>query len=107
VTLSDDVARSVRAARKRRGWSSADLAARCAALGASDLTENVIENIESRSARASKRPRSVTVDELFALADALQVQVGALLPDMRIADLRHDALSEAIAALERLRDDRA
>jgi transcriptional regulator with XRE-family HTH domain len=57
--------------RKRRDWSAADLAARCAALGAADLTENVIENIESRSARASKRPRPVTVDELLALALAL------------------------------------
>jgi hypothetical protein len=59
--------------RKRRDWSPADLAARCVALGAADLTENVIENIESRSARASKRPRPVTVDELLILALALNV----------------------------------
>ena len=59
--------------RKRRDWSPADLAARCAELGAADLTENVIENIESRSARASKRPRPVTVDELLTLAAALNV----------------------------------
>lgn len=59
--------------RKRRGWQPADLAERCRELGAPDLTENVIENIESRSARASKRPRPVTVDELASLALALDV----------------------------------
>jgi hypothetical protein len=45
----------------------------CGPLGAADLTENVIENIESRSARASKRPRPVSVDELLTLALALNV----------------------------------
>jgi hypothetical protein len=59
--------------RKRRDWSPADLAARCKELGAGDLTENVIENIESRSARASKHPRPVTVDELLTLSLALNV----------------------------------
>ena len=73
MTVSDSVAARIRQVRKRRGWSPADLAARCTALGATDLTENVIENIESRSARASKRPRPVTVDELLALAAALAV----------------------------------
>jgi len=73
MTVSDTVAARVREVRKRRDWSPADLAARCAELGAADLTENVIENIESRSARASKRPRPVTVDELLILADALNV----------------------------------
>jgi transcriptional regulator with XRE-family HTH domain len=73
MTVSDVVAARVRQIRKRRDWSPADLAGRCAALGAADLTENVIENIESRSARASKRPRPVTVDELLALAVALNV----------------------------------
>ena len=67
------MAARIRQVRKRRGVSPADLAERCAALGAADLTENVIENIESRSARASKRPRPVTVDELLALAAALNV----------------------------------
>jgi transcriptional regulator with XRE-family HTH domain len=71
MTVSDIAAARVRKVRKRRGWSPADLAARCAALGAADLTENVIENMESRSARASKRPRPVTVDELLVLAAAL------------------------------------
>jgi transcriptional regulator with XRE-family HTH domain len=73
MTVSDIVAARVRQVRKRRDWSPADLAARCAELGAADLTENVIENIESRSARASKRPRPVTVDELLVLSLALNV----------------------------------
>jgi transcriptional regulator with XRE-family HTH domain len=73
MTVSDITAARVREVRKRRGWQPADLAARCAELGAPHLTENVIENIESRSARASKRPRAVTVDELLALAGALNV----------------------------------
>jgi hypothetical protein len=73
MTVSDAVAARVRQVRKRRDWKPADLAARCAELGAGDLTENVIENIESRSARASKHPRPVTVDELLALALALDV----------------------------------
>jgi transcriptional regulator with XRE-family HTH domain len=72
-TASDVAAAQVREWRKRRGLSPADLAARCEALGAGDMTENVIENIESRSARASKRPRPVTVDELLTLAIALNV----------------------------------
>jgi transcriptional regulator with XRE-family HTH domain len=73
MTVSDIVAARIRQVRKRRDLSPADLAGRCAALGAGDLTENVIENIESRSARASKRPRPVTVDELLVLAVALNV----------------------------------
>jgi transcriptional regulator with XRE-family HTH domain len=74
MTVNDIVAARVREVRKRRGWSPADLAARCAALGAGDLTENVIENIESRSRRGgTKHPRPVTVDELLALALALNV----------------------------------
>jgi transcriptional regulator with XRE-family HTH domain len=73
MTVSDIVAARVRQVRKRRDWLPADLAERCAALGAADLTENVIENIESRSARASKRPRPVSVDELLTLALALNV----------------------------------
>lgn len=106
MSLSDDVAREIRAARKRRGLSVGQLAARCAELGAPELTAQALYKLEGQRARADRRPRPVTVDELFIFADALQLQAGALLPDMRAADLRHDALSEAIAALERLRDDR-
>jgi transcriptional regulator with XRE-family HTH domain len=59
--------------RKRRGWQPADLASRCAELGADGLTEDVIENIESGRRSGGKRRRAVTVDELLALALALNV----------------------------------
>jgi hypothetical protein len=71
-TVSDVVAARVREARKARGWLTGDLAARCAELGCPELTENVIENIESgRRDRTGRRRREVTVDELRVLSDAL------------------------------------
>jgi transcriptional regulator with XRE-family HTH domain len=97
VSLSDDVAREMRALRKRRKMSAEQLAQRMSDLGM-PWSRTVVAKLETG------RRGMVTVDELFALADALEVQVGALLPDMRSRDMRHDALSEAIAALERLRD---
>ena len=66
------MAARVREARKARGWQVADLAARCAELGHPELTENVLENIESgRRSRDGRRRRAITVDELRVLADAL------------------------------------
>ena len=83
MTVSDEVAARVRQWRKRRGWKPADLAARCAELGAADLTENIIENIESRSRRGgTRRPRPVTVDELLVLALALDIAPVHLLAGM-------------------------
>jgi transcriptional regulator with XRE-family HTH domain len=70
---SDMVAARVRKVRKRRGWQPADLAARCAELGAGHLTENAIENIESGRRAGGRRRRTVTVDELLILALALNV----------------------------------
>jgi transcriptional regulator with XRE-family HTH domain len=72
-TVSDVAAARIREVRKRRGWQPADLAARCAKLGADQLTENVIENLEGGRRRGGKRRRDLTVDELFALALALNV----------------------------------
>jgi hypothetical protein len=91
--------------RKRRDWSPADLAARCAALGAPDLTENVIENIESRSVRATKRPRPVTVDELLTLGAALNVApVHLLVPPDDDSDAPYGVTA---AVTERVWDVRA
>jgi transcriptional regulator with XRE-family HTH domain len=101
MTVSDIVAARVRQVRKRRDWSPADLAARCAELGAADLTENVIENIESRSARASKRPRPVTVDELLALGEALNVAPVHLLVPVDDGDQPYQVT--ATVAAERFR----
>lgn len=70
--MSDVVAEKVREQRKARHWRVADLAARCKELDYGDLTENVIENIESgRRDADGKRRRAITVDELYALAKAL------------------------------------
>jgi transcriptional regulator with XRE-family HTH domain len=73
MTVSDIAAARLREVRKRRGWQVADLAARCAALGAGHLTENTIENIESGRRSDGRRRRALTVDELLALAAALSV----------------------------------
>jgi transcriptional regulator with XRE-family HTH domain len=102
MTVSDAVAARVRQVRKRREWKPADLAARCAELGAGDLTESVIEDIESRSRRGGrKHPRPVTVDELLALADALNVAPVHLLVPVDDGDQPYQ-VTAAVAA-ERFR----
>jgi transcriptional regulator with XRE-family HTH domain len=53
-------------ARRRRDLTAPDLAARCAQLGAGEVTENVIRNIETGR-------RTVSVDQLAVLALALDV----------------------------------
>jgi transcriptional regulator with XRE-family HTH domain len=71
-TPSDVVAARVKQVRKRRVLTVADLAARCAELGAPQLTAQALYKLEAR--RPGKlRPRPVTVDELLALALALNV----------------------------------
>jgi transcriptional regulator with XRE-family HTH domain len=66
--------RRVKAERKRQGVTAAKLAERCAALGMPGLNTNVIANLET------DRRGYVTVDELFVLADALDVSPRRLLP---------------------------
>jgi transcriptional regulator with XRE-family HTH domain len=122
------VAAKVREARKARGWQPVDLALRCEELGNSQLTENVIENIESGRRDASgRRRRAVTVDELYTLAAALGLapmqlfipgepgQVAEALEQIaaladRIAKLHEDLnamgqLREMIRELDQVRDD--
>jgi transcriptional regulator with XRE-family HTH domain len=70
-TTSDVVAARVREARKARGWLAGDLAGICARAGHPEITENVIENIESGRRKGGRRTRAVTVDELVVLADVL------------------------------------
>lgn len=73
-TPSDVVANRVRAIRDQRGWTAQQLAARCAQIGAPRLTALVIANIETgRRDAQGRRRRNVTVDELVALARALDV----------------------------------
>ncbi|HEY6793503.1 MAG TPA: helix-turn-helix transcriptional regulator [Kineosporiaceae bacterium] len=66
ATVTDVVVGQLRAVRRRRGLSAAELAARCAQLGAPEVTANVVANIESGR-------RQLNVDQLAILALALDV----------------------------------
>jgi transcriptional regulator with XRE-family HTH domain len=69
---SDHVAARIREVRHARGLSAGQLAERCEQLGAPQLTASVINNIETgRRHSDGSRRRDVTVDELLALALAL------------------------------------
>ncbi len=71
-TPSDVAAATVREVRGKRGMTVAELAARCAELGAPQLTAQALYKLEAR--RPGKlRPRPVTVDELLTLACALDI----------------------------------
>jgi transcriptional regulator with XRE-family HTH domain len=72
-TPSDVVAARVREVRTRHGLTTAQLAARCAALGAPGLTAQALYKLEGQRDPAKRRPRPVTVDELLVLALALDV----------------------------------
>jgi transcriptional regulator with XRE-family HTH domain len=71
-TPSDVVAATVREVRGKQGMTVAALAERCAAAGAPQLSMQALYKLEGR--RPGKlRPRPVTVDELMALACALDI----------------------------------
>jgi transcriptional regulator with XRE-family HTH domain len=72
-TPSDAVAARVKQVRKRRDLTVADLAARCAELGAPQLTAQALYKLEGQRESATRRPRPVSVDELLTLALALNV----------------------------------
>jgi 8-oxo-dGTP diphosphatase len=77
---SDLAGARVREARGRRRWTARELAERCAEAGAPGLTGSVIANIETgRRDKDGQRRRDITVDELLALAYALEVPPAALL----------------------------
>jgi transcriptional regulator with XRE-family HTH domain len=79
-TPSDVVAARVREVREKRRMTTVDLAARCAELGGPQLTVQTLYKLEGRrESPKSHRPRPVTVDELFALAAALNVAPVSLL----------------------------
>lgn len=74
TTISDRIGQAVRHARLMHGWSQAQLAARCAELGAPQLTRIVITDIETgRRDADGKRRRAVDADEWVILALALDV----------------------------------
>ncbi|MBC3842120.1 helix-turn-helix transcriptional regulator [Streptacidiphilus sp. 4-A2] len=74
LSVSDAVARRIKEARARRGWSAKQLAERCAEHGLTGLTHAVLNNIESGRPNAlGERKRDVSVDELLGLALVLDV----------------------------------
>jgi len=71
---SDWIGQRVREIRDSRGWTANDLAARCGEAGSPEITKAVLANIEGgRRDKDGTRRREVTVDELLALALALEV----------------------------------
>jgi transcriptional regulator with XRE-family HTH domain len=76
---SDEVAARVRAVRGKRGLKIDDLAARCAKIGFPALTRDALYKIEGSRAGKVRKARPVTVDELLALAIALNCPVESLL----------------------------
>lgn len=77
--LSDTIGEQIKVWRKRRGWTREELAAECAKVGMSHLSEAVITNIESGRRTSASRRRLVTVDELVVFAFVLNVPPPALL----------------------------
>lgn len=73
IRASDLAAERVRRLRTGRGWTVRQLADRCKEIGAPELSAAVIANIESgrRDKASGERRRDVTVDEVLALALAL------------------------------------
>jgi transcriptional regulator with XRE-family HTH domain len=71
TAVSDAVARRVRQVRTRREMTVPELAARCAEFGAPQITAQALYKLEGQRESAARRPRQVTVDELLALALAL------------------------------------
>jgi FxsC-like protein len=69
------VGRRVQALRRQRGWTAQQLAAECARAGMSSLTRGTLAKIESGVRK------SVTAEELVALAHAFDVPISNLLSD--------------------------
>jgi 8-oxo-dGTP diphosphatase len=83
-TPSDVIAQRIRQLREARGWTVAELAARCKDAGLPRLTATVLYKMESQ--RQNRAPRPVTVDELLILAFVLDIA-----PVHLIAGLDEDA----------------
>ena len=95
-TPSDIVAQRVRDMRRRLGLTAGGLAARCAGIGAPQITAQVITNLETGRRDASgRRVRGITVDELLVLAAALDVP-----PPYLLAPLTGDGILAITPSLE-------
>ena len=71
--VSDVIADRIRDVREKRKLTVRDLAARCAAAGAPELTADALFKLETRRASPGGLPRPVTADELMVLALVLNV----------------------------------
>lgn len=91
---TESVAANVRAVRSRRGWSAQTLADRCAEIGVPSLDRSTVANIENG------RRQRVGVDELFALAFALDVSPLSLLFPRRDDNLVEVVPGYVVAAPE-------
>jgi transcriptional regulator with XRE-family HTH domain len=95
-SVSDVVAARVRVVRGKRKLTVAELAARCAELGAPELTAQALYKLEQR--RPGKlRPRPVTVDELLTLAVALNVAPVHLLVPVDDPDAAYPVIGGVLA----------
>ena len=83
-TPSDVIAQRIRQLREARGWTVAELAARCKDAGLPRLTATVLYKLESQ--RQNRAPRPVAIDELLILAFVLDIA-----PVHLIAGLDDDA----------------
>jgi transcriptional regulator with XRE-family HTH domain len=105
------VAERVRQIRQRRGFTAEGLAARCAEIGAPEITRSVIANIETgRKGPDGRRRRDVTVDELFILAFALEVPPALLAIPLDGADtlqVTDDVLMDPLQAANWMAGDDA
>ena len=80
TSVSDLIAARIKEVRKGKGLNVPRLAKLCSDVGASNLTESVLMNIESgRRDSDGRRRRDVTADELFGVARAMQVSPLVLL----------------------------
>jgi hypothetical protein len=70
---SDIVAARIRAVRRKRDLTVAELASQCAAAGYPELTAHALYSLEGRRSGTRRPARAVTVDELLAVAKVLQV----------------------------------
>ena len=96
-TPSDVVAARVREVRGKRGMTVADLAARCAELGAPGLTAQALYKLEGQRDPAKRRPRPVSVDELLTLAVALNVAPVHLLVPVDDPDADYPVIGGVLA----------
>jgi transcriptional regulator with XRE-family HTH domain len=106
MSASDIAARRIREARIERKWTVKQLAERCAKAGADQLTAAVITNLESRR----KPSREVTLDEILALAQVLEVPPVQLMTPVSHGELLQVVPGEELGPMEApgwLADDQA